>query len=90
MSRHCSGKKGFALGALVGGLVGGVTALLLAPKSGDRLRKDLARKYQSVSEKTCEIIDGVCDQTCELVEKAKEVACNAKDAASKIYRRNRD
>jgi gas vesicle protein len=90
MSRN-NEKKGFVLGALFGGLVGSVAALLLAPKSGDRLRRDLSRKYQCISEKTCEMMDGVCEQTCELVEKAKEIACSAKEAASKIYKgRDRD
>lgn len=34
--------KGFVIGALVGGVAGAVTALLLAPKSGQELRKDIA------------------------------------------------
>ena len=87
---HHSGKKGFAIGALFGGLIGGVTALLFAPKSGDKLRKDLSKRCQSVSDKTCELFDGVCEKTCELVDKAKEIACCAKDAASKVCRRERD
>jgi gas vesicle protein len=85
MSRHC-GKKGFAIGALFGGLVGGITALLFAPKAGNKLRKDIVKKYQTVSDKTCEFIDGVCEQTSELVEKAKDIAQSAKSAASKLYR----
>lgn len=87
MSRRF-GKKGFAIGALFGGLIGGITALLFAPKSGEKLRKDLAKKYQNVSDKTCELIDGVCEQTSELVEKAKDIACSAKEAASKFYKRD--
>jgi gas vesicle protein len=90
MARNVSGKKCFAWGALIGSLVGGVTALLLAPKSGERLRKDIVRKYQSATEKTCEIIDDMCEQTCDLVEKAKEVACNAKEAATKLYRSGKE
>lgn len=34
--------KGFIIGALVGGVAGALTALLLAPKSGAELRKDIA------------------------------------------------
>ena len=32
---------GFMIGIMVGALVGGTVALLLAPKSGDRLRNEL-------------------------------------------------
>lgn len=34
--------KGFIIGALIGGVAGALTALLLAPKSGTELRKDIA------------------------------------------------
>ena len=34
--------KGFLAGALIGGVAGAITALLLAPKSGQELRKDIA------------------------------------------------
>lgn len=34
--------KGFIIGALIGGAAGAITALLLAPKSGAELRKDIA------------------------------------------------
>jgi gas vesicle protein len=88
MSRKSSGKRSFAVGAIFGSLVGGLTALLLAPKSGDRLRKDIAKKYNAVSNKTCEFFDNMCEQTSELVEKAKDIACCAKDAAQKICRRD--
>jgi gas vesicle protein len=36
--------RGLAFGALLGGVVGAVTALLLAPKTGAELRKDIADK----------------------------------------------
>lgn len=40
--------KGFLLGAIVGGAVGAITALLLAPKSGAELRKDIAETSQDI------------------------------------------
>jgi gas vesicle protein len=86
MSRNHCGKKGFMMGVLLGGLVGSITALMFAPKSGDKLRKDIAKKYQTVSDKTCDLIDGVCEQTAELVEKAKDIAQSAKNTAAKLYR----
>lgn len=90
MSRRNSneGKGKFACGVLFGSLVGGIAALLFAPKSGDKMRKDLKKKYNDVSDKTCDLIDGVCEQTTELIEKAKDIANDAKQAASKLYRRD--
>lgn len=88
MGYRSNGKKGFAVGALLGGLLGGVTALLLAPKSGVKLRKDIAKKYQCISDKTCEYADEVCEQTLELVDKAKELASSAKKAACKLYKKD--
>jgi gas vesicle protein len=86
--KRLNGKKSFAIGAIVGSVVGGLTALLLAPKSGERLRKDIANKYNEVSDKTCEIFNTMCAQTSELVDKAKDIACCAKEAAHKICRRD--
>ena len=88
MARRSGRTRSFAVGAIFGTLVGGITALLCAPKTGEKLRKDVARKYQGISDKTCELMDEVCCQTSELVEKAKEIACSAKDAASKVCRRD--
>jgi len=36
--------KGFIVGALVGGAMGAITALLFAPKSGEELRRDISDK----------------------------------------------
>lgn len=36
--------KGFVIGAIIGGAIGAITALLLAPKSGRELRQELAEK----------------------------------------------
>ena len=87
-NKRLNGKKNFAVGAFFGGIVGGLTALLLAPKSGEKMRKDLTKKYYDVSEKTQDMFDDVCEQTSELVEKAKDIALTAKEAAAKIYRRD--
>ena len=43
--------KGFLLGAIVGGAVGAITALLLAPKSGKELRGDIASKSTELYDK---------------------------------------
>jgi len=43
--------KGFLAGALIGGLSGAITALLLAPKSGKELRMDIAEKSYELYDK---------------------------------------
>ena len=75
----------FLVGALVGTIAGAVGALLLAPKSGRELRKDIAEGAQQVSDKTVhtahvigeqtsKIAEQVSDQTSQLVDKAKTAA----------------
>ena len=46
MSRR---KGGFFVGAAIGAVVAGVTALLFAPKAGEELREDIANKAKEVS-----------------------------------------
>ncbi|MFZ0564602.1 MAG: YtxH domain-containing protein [Chlamydiales bacterium] len=89
MARHRSNGKSFFVGTLFGGIVGGVTALLFAPKSGEKLRKDIAKKCHNASEKTHELMEDFCDQTSDLVDKAKEIAVEAKEAASSMLKRKR-
>ena len=51
--------KGFVFGALIGGVVGAVTALLLAPKSGAELRKELAEKSTDMYDKAQDYLSDV-------------------------------
>ncbi|TMV48379.1 YtxH domain-containing protein [Paenibacillus mesophilus] len=84
MSDHSGRSKDFLLGAIVGSVLGAVTALLLAPKSGKELRADISEKAHTISEKTQELAGTVGAKTQELaknvsvhtdewVQKAKEV-----------------
>jgi gas vesicle protein len=84
MSSNMDGKD-FLMGAVVGGLLGAMAALLLAPKSGRDLRKDISDQYGTISEKTQQIASTVSEKTAniaktatthttEWVDKAKEVA----------------
>lgn len=59
--------KDLMVGAVVGSVLGAVTALLLAPKSGRELRADIAEGYQQVSEKTQRIAG-------DIAEKSKQIA----------------
>ncbi len=51
--------RGLFLGAVMGGLVGAVTALLLAPKSGAELRKDIAEKSAELYDKATDMLQTV-------------------------------
>jgi len=87
MSDNNMNGKDFLLGAVVGGIIGAVTALLLAPKAGSELRADLKETAGTVSTKTQEIAHLVGERgtaiaktvgthTTEWVDKAKDLAGN--------------
>ena len=50
-SNESSYSKGLAVGIIIGGAVGAVVALLLAPKSGKELRQDLTERSGEIYEK---------------------------------------
>lgn len=81
--------KGFALGAVIGGLVGGMTALLFTPKSGDKMRRDLAKKYHKTVDRMHDLKDSSVDGSSALYEKAKDVASDAKSHAAKLLKSRR-
>lgn len=85
MARGSKGKN-FFMGAVVGGVLGSVTALLFAPKSGDKVRKDIARKYNDFSDKTQKMVCDMSEQALEIVEKAKDLALDAKDSAQCLFK----
>jgi gas vesicle protein len=78
MSNNNMNGKDFLLGAVVGGVLGAVTALLLAPKSGRELRTDIADGYHTVSDKTQEIAGTVSQKSQEIAgtvgQKSQEIA----------------
>jgi gas vesicle protein len=87
MSRSSNGKgKSFLVGALLGTIAGGITALLLAPKSGKDMRKDLSKKAREAQDKSEELFNNVSDQALDLVDKAKSIAHDAKDAAETLVK----
>ncbi|MFC0215356.1 YtxH domain-containing protein [Paenibacillus chartarius] len=76
--------KDLIVGAIAGTVLGAVTALLLAPKSGKELRSDIAEGVQQASEKTQQLVTDVTTvtskaakqvsaQTGEWIGKAKSV-----------------
>ncbi|MFS0864512.1 YtxH domain-containing protein [Fredinandcohnia sp. 179-A 10B2 NHS] len=62
----------FILGAIVGGIVGAATALVLAPKTGQELRQKLNEQASIVKEKTNSFSKTLAEQSNQLLTKTKE------------------
>lgn len=88
MSENNMNGKDFLLGAVVGGLLGAATALLLAPKSGRELRSDISDQYHTISEKTQKIASDVSEKTQklagEVTEKSQEIVGKAKEVVNTV------
>ncbi|CAM4060874.1 YtxH domain-containing protein [Paenibacillus alkaliterrae] len=80
--------KGFLLGALAGGVVGSITALLIAPKAGKELRQDISVGAQKVSDTTVKVAGQVTDTTGRLAKQlggqAVQIAGKTKQVASSV------
>ena len=72
-------KKNALWGVVVGSIVGSVTALLLAPKAGKELRKDIADGTATTLEKAQEIAAQASDKGVELYDKAKDVVVEVRE-----------
>ncbi|CAM4323776.1 YtxH domain-containing protein [Paenibacillus alkaliterrae] len=73
--------NGLLLGAIVGGAIGAISALLLAPKSGAKFREDLANTCQAISQKTKDIASNVGQSTKDFASTIKEEATEMVDHA---------
>jgi len=76
MGNGDSNTKSFFLGALIGGAIGAVTALLLAPKSGRELRRDIV-------DTTTDAYDKATDYVSSTIEEGKHKAQHIIDAAKR-------
>ncbi|MBP1989314.1 YtxH domain-containing protein [Paenibacillus eucommiae] len=63
--------KNLLLGAVIGGVLGAITALLTAPKSGRELRSDIAGQVSAVTEKTQQAASVINEKTQELVQSVR-------------------
>ncbi|MGG1571761.1 YtxH domain-containing protein [Fictibacillus sp. NRS-1165] len=81
-------KAKFTKGVLVGGLVGAATALLLTPKSGKEMRRNLSNQTLNLKEKTLQMKDEAKLQTRLGTMAGKEKASNmmgsVKDKTSQV------
>lgn len=66
--------KGWIVGAAVGSVIGSVAALLLAPKAGKEVRKDIAAGARKAGEKTSEVAHKVGEQSVQIAGKVKNTA----------------
>lgn len=84
MSNNNLNGKDFLLGAIVGSVLGAVTALLVTPKTGKELRGDIKHQYDNASEKTKAIATDVSQKTQALAQDVSERSQNiARDVSSK-------
>jgi len=74
-------KSSFLMPVLMGSAVGAGIALLLAPKSGKEIRKDLKRFAANTRDQVAEVIDEGRD----LYEEGREVVVKAVKAGRKTY-----
>ncbi|HRE09716.1 MAG TPA: YtxH domain-containing protein [Ignavibacteria bacterium] len=74
MEDRTSSTKGFLLGLLAGGAIGGLTALLYAPKSGRELRKDIGKKGREVIKETEHYVDNAKTKASEILSESRRKA----------------
>ncbi len=72
------------IGGAIGGVLGAVTGLLMAPKAGTDFREDLADTYEDVAEKTQEMAEQVSKKGKTFVKTAKSRANNWVSVAKEI------
>ena len=70
---------------LAGGIIGAGVALLFAPQSGQRTRKDIVRYTRKTKHRACEAVDDLSATVCDLVdtigEKTDDLLDKGKGAA---------
>lgn len=67
----------FAAGLFMGVAIGIMGALLFAPKSGKRLRQQLAREGRKLQHRTAEAVDELKEHGSEIVEVARDRVSDA-------------
>lgn len=73
--------SGVFVGAVIGGAVGAVTALLFAPKTGEQLRSEIGRQLQAFGSRTKEMASTIGAHAKEL---ATTVGTHAKELADNV------
>src|SRR5258705_2551771 len=80
--------KGLFIGFIAGGVVGAITALLYAPKSGKEPRSDIKRKAGDFAEDASEYVKSARAKTIEVINEGKnrsdQLVSDAKEKAEHI------
>jgi len=88
MSEERGVAKGLFLGFLAGGIVGGVLALLYAPKSGKELRQDISNKKDEMLDDAGEYLDIAKHKAQDIINEGKkrseELILDAKKKAGNL------
>jgi gas vesicle protein len=89
-----SSAKSFFIGLFTGGAIGGLAALLYAPKSGKELRKDIKKKGREVAKDTGDYIENAKNKASEIIydgrQKTEEILREAKEKAEGLLSQSRD
>jgi gas vesicle protein len=86
METDKKGYNNFVTGVLIGSALGGLAALLLAPKSGKDIRADIKTTGQKAFEEAKGFVGKVNHQVSEKRERAKSLWSCIKGEASPQYR----
>lgn len=76
-------KSSFIAGLLTGGVIGGIAALLFAPKSGKEFRKDIADKKDGLIDDTNYLIENAMEKSSAIILDAKKKAERLVDEGKK-------
>jgi len=74
--RQTNDKGTFILGTLVGGIIGGVTALLLAPQSGEETQQILLEKRDEMLDEAEKRLDQGREYTEEKIDQARNAVAD--------------
>ena len=69
---------------LIGGLIGAAIALLYAPKSGRKTRKDLIRAARRAKNSTADLIEDAIDDVNDFINDLKEKASDIADQGTDL------
>ena len=90
MSRNTCIAKGLLVGFLSGAVVGTSAALLFAPKSGKKLRRDINHKAQDLKDDTNEFINSAKEKALSIlnegITKAEGMVSDAKVKAGELIK----